>query len=128
MSRIPIRVRLTLAFAVAMAVVLTVVGGLLYQRLGDSLLEQIDDNIEGFAEGVSVTLNTRGASLLEVDTAEEGLVQILGPGERVRTFPSFEERLVTPDEAARAAERLSWPVPRDLRLSQRLRPEQTLVS
>jgi CHASE3 domain sensor protein len=37
MSRLPIRLRLTLAFALAMAVVLSAVGAFLYVRLGDSL-------------------------------------------------------------------------------------------
>jgi two-component system OmpR family sensor kinase len=46
MSRLPVRVRLTLAFAVAMALVLALVGTLLYVRLGASLEEQLDETLE----------------------------------------------------------------------------------
>ena len=42
-SRLPVRIRLTLAFTVAMAVVLAAVGAFLYVRLGDSLEEQLDE-------------------------------------------------------------------------------------
>ena len=56
MSRLPLRVRLALAFALAMALVLAVVGSLLYVRLGDSLLEQVDDGLEGLALRTSVDL------------------------------------------------------------------------
>jgi len=46
MSRIPIRLRLTLAFALAMAVVLGIVGGFLYLRLASSLDESVDEVLE----------------------------------------------------------------------------------
>ncbi len=46
MSRIPIRIRLTLAFALAMAVVLAAIGGFLYVRLGSSLDEAIDESLQ----------------------------------------------------------------------------------
>jgi heavy metal sensor kinase len=96
-SRIPVRLRLALASAVAMAVVLAVVGSLLYVRLGDSLLEQVDDSLESSASAVVV----RGDGVAR-PAAEDGFVQVLGPGERVRATPPFAEPLVTPEEASRA--------------------------
>jgi len=103
MSRIPVRVRLALAFAVAMAVVLAVVGSLLYVRLGDSLLEQLDDSIEGFAVSFASSAAASEANLGSTQlAAEEGFVQVLGPGERVRTFPPFDAPIVTPEEMRRA--------------------------
>ena len=48
-SRLPIRIRLTLAFALAMAIVLAAVGAFVYVRLGDSLTEQLDESLEARA-------------------------------------------------------------------------------
>jgi signal transduction histidine kinase len=98
-SRLPLRLRLTLAFALAMALVLVAMGALLYVRLGDSLLEQADENLEALAEGV-VPL-ARAASAEVRVSGDETFVQVLGPGGRVRGSPL---RLVTADERRRAAE------------------------
>jgi two-component system, OmpR family, sensor kinase len=46
MSRLPIRVRLTLAFAVAMAIVLAATGAFLYFRLASALDESVDETLE----------------------------------------------------------------------------------
>jgi heavy metal sensor kinase len=93
MSRLPIRVRLALAFTVAMAVVLALVGVLLQQRLGDALLEQVDDGLESFAvSGVAASASTGGD--------DEIFVQVLGPGDRIRGVPS--EPLVGEEERDRA--------------------------
>ena len=40
--RLPIRLRLTIVFTLAMAVLLTVTGGFLYFRLGSELLRTVD--------------------------------------------------------------------------------------
>jgi hypothetical protein len=53
-SRLPIRIRLTLVFAGVMAVVLAALGAFLYVRLGDSLDDRISDD-----------LNARSAALHE---------------------------------------------------------------
>jgi two-component system OmpR family sensor kinase len=44
-SRIPIRLRLTLPFAVGMAVVLAAMGFFIYTRLGSALLSSVDQNL-----------------------------------------------------------------------------------
>jgi two-component system, OmpR family, sensor kinase len=46
MSRMPIRLRLTLAFAIAMAVVLATTGAFVYFRVASSLDESIDEGLE----------------------------------------------------------------------------------
>ncbi len=50
MSRLPIRVRLTLAFAVAMAIVLAAVGIFVYERVGNELLGTVDQTLLAQAE------------------------------------------------------------------------------
>jgi len=45
MSRLPIRVRLTLGFAAAMAIVLAAVGLFVYQRVADQLLRSVDQTL-----------------------------------------------------------------------------------
>jgi hypothetical protein len=46
-SRVPIRVRLTLGFALAMAVVLAVVGLFVYRRVANELLRTVDQTLTG---------------------------------------------------------------------------------
>ena len=47
MSALPIRVRLTLAFAVVMAVVLALIGAFLYHRVGATLIAGVDSGLRG---------------------------------------------------------------------------------
>jgi signal transduction histidine kinase len=63
MSRLPIRVRITLAFAVAMAIVLGAMGLLVYVRVGDALLGSIDQ-----------TLRPQASEALRHQSDEHGLV------------------------------------------------------
>ena len=49
MNRLPIRVRLTLGFAVAMAVVLAGMGLLVYVRVGGALLSSVDQTLRSQA-------------------------------------------------------------------------------
>lgn len=109
MSRLPIRIRLTLAFALAMAIVLAAVGAFLYLRLGDSLLEQIDDSLEARVaslvplvreEGRDVTAERLGA------TDDEGFAQLLAPdGSLLASSPGVTGgALVGSDEIARAGD------------------------
>jgi two-component system, OmpR family, sensor kinase len=72
-SRVPLRLRLALAFAVATALVLALVGSLLYVRLGDSLLEQLDESLE--------------QSVTEALVVEEGFVQRFGPEGELESMP-----------------------------------------
>jgi two-component system, OmpR family, sensor kinase len=97
-SRLPVRLRLTLAFALAMGVVLAVVGGLLYLRLGNALEEQLEESLEVRA----AALGDSG----ELDTGDdENVAQRLGPdGTPTESSPGLQGALVTPDQAARASD------------------------
>ena len=68
MSRPPIRVRLTLGFAVAMAVVLTAVGLFVYQRVANELLGGVDQTLVAQAseesDGGRVDADTGGGATL----------------------------------------------------------------
>jgi heavy metal sensor kinase len=100
MSRVPLRLRLTLAFAGAMAVLLVLLGSLLYVRLGDSLLEQVDENLESLAGGIAPLVRETGGEIGAVGLREdEAFVQLLGPGDRVQ---GASERLTTAEEERRA--------------------------
>jgi signal transduction histidine kinase len=78
MSRLPIRVRLSLAFAGAMALVLAALGTFLYLQLRSSLDEQLTARLHAQADAAAA------GSLVE---KEESVAQVLGPnGEVVRGF------------------------------------------
>jgi signal transduction histidine kinase len=95
-SRLPVRLRLTLGFAAAMAIVLAAVGALLYVRLGDALAEQLDESLQLRAEALG-----DGGALTTGD--DEAVAQRLGPdGSPTESSPGLEEPLVSPGEASRA--------------------------
>jgi two-component system OmpR family sensor kinase len=109
-SGIPLRVRLALAFGVAMAVVLAVMGSLLYVRLGDSLLERLDDDLVGRGEVLSAILESQGDDLrlddLRVVGDDEGFAQVIGPDSILAAF-GYEgsTRLLTEEELSQARSR-----------------------
>ncbi|HJQ74392.1 MAG TPA: HAMP domain-containing sensor histidine kinase [Gaiellaceae bacterium] len=79
MSRLPIRVRLTLGFAVAMAVVLTAVGLFVYRRVSSELLGTVDQTLFGQAREA---IGTGGK--VDVDTGTgPTLAQLFGPHSRL---------------------------------------------
>ena len=73
MSRLPIRVRLTLAFAVVMAVVFAGVGAILYVRLGNTLDERIADALEARTSALASTFDVTSPAA----AGEEVLAQVL---------------------------------------------------
>ena len=73
MSRLPIRIRLTLAFALVMALVFAAVGAVLYVRLGDTLDERIADTLEARTTALASTFDVTSP----VVAGEEGLAQVL---------------------------------------------------
>jgi len=72
MRRLPIRWRLALAFAVAMAVVLSALGAFLYVRLERSLIDGIDETLELRAAQIKSS-NELGSA------GDEGLAQLFDP-------------------------------------------------
>jgi two-component system, OmpR family, sensor kinase len=93
-SRVPLRLRLSLAFVAAMAVVLAVVGTLLYVRLGDSLLEQVDEALETVAAGG-----------VEAAPLEDGFVRVFDPpGTVLTTSRGVDPPALTDVDLSRAAD------------------------
>ena len=84
MSRIPIRVRLTLAFAVAMAVVLTAVGLFVFARVGSALNTTIDQSLRAQAAEVRASGGrpdndtTRSEVFSEVENADGSITNVSG--------------------------------------------------
>jgi two-component system OmpR family sensor kinase len=83
--RLPIRVRLTLAFSVAMAVVLAAMGFFLHVRLGSALDRQLDqglrtrtDDLVALVRQAESGLSGAGGSPLTEEG--ESFAQVLGPG------------------------------------------------
>ena len=73
MSRLPIRVRLSLAFAVVMAIVFAGVGAILYLRLGDTLDEGIADTLEARASELATSFDVTSTAAV----GEDGLAHVL---------------------------------------------------
>ena len=80
MSRLPIRVRLTLAFTLVMAVVLAAMSFFVYARVASTLLTSIDQSLRG--QTVDASHLDRGR--LDLDAAAGGgIAQVILPGGRV---------------------------------------------
>jgi two-component system, OmpR family, sensor kinase len=84
--RLPIRLRLTLAFAVGMAVVLTALGAFLYLRLGSELLASIDLGLRSRAQVIEAGIGTgnfagQTRGLIDPD---EAFAQVLDPSGAIR--------------------------------------------
>ncbi len=69
MSRLPIRIRLTLPFAVAMAAVLAALGGFVYLRVGATLLRSADQTLYAQATESALRLD-KGLGPLDLDSTE----------------------------------------------------------
>src|SRR6266850_262815 len=61
MNRLPIRLRLTLVFALAMAVVLLLAGSLVYVRLSNNLANALDEQLRSRAQDVSALVRRDGS-------------------------------------------------------------------
>jgi len=88
MRRLPIRVRLTLGFALAMALVLAVIGGFLYHRVGATLIAGVDSGLRGQAAESLPRLGGDG-DLVDPDArAGSTVAEIVGAGGVVRSTPA----------------------------------------
>src|SRR3954453_23986572 len=63
MTRLPVRVRMAAAFAVAMAVVLAATGLYVYARVGDDLNQSLDQDLRLRGQHLSVVIAHRAAPL-----------------------------------------------------------------
>jgi signal transduction histidine kinase len=104
-SRLPIRVRLTLGFAAAMAIVLAAVGLFVYQRVANELLGTVDQTLLGQAREAIGT-----AGKVDTDTGSgPTLAQLFAPDGRLRTSQPAMRPLVSRQEIAEAfAGRRVW--------------------
>ncbi|WP_320670880.1 ATP-binding protein [Patulibacter defluvii] len=106
-ERLPLRLRVTLAFVLAMALLLGLVGLLLYLRLGSTLRENIDDGLRTRLEDVAALARDapedRDRGLLE----REALAQLLRPDGRIVAASSGARGgpLLTPARLAEARTR-----------------------
>jgi heavy metal sensor kinase len=112
LRRLPIRVRLTLAFATVMAAVLAATGLFLYLRFGAELDATINQGLRSRAADVTALVRQADSGLAEAGRSPltergESIAQIVDPAGRVvdappllRSFP-----LLTPRQVARARAR-----------------------
>ena len=106
MSRIPIRLRVTLAFALASAVVLAALGYFIYARFDSELSEQIDQSLRSHGDDIASLVAggdlARNAKLLG---REESFAQVLtADGSVFASTPQLGSApQLTSAEAARAA-------------------------
>jgi heavy metal sensor kinase len=109
-SRVPIRLRLALAFGLVMAVVFAAVGTLLYVRLGATLDERIDESLVSRGSALADAMR-RSDDPTNVDPAliagEDGFAQVIGAnGSVVVASPTVEGAvLLARDQLAAARER-----------------------
>ncbi len=111
MNRAPIRLRVAGAFAVTMALVLVLAGGILYVRLGQHLAIVIDKQLQVRAQDLGVIIREPGASLAATGGIRffergESYSQLLDAEGRVlQASPPLGRRsLLTMDELSRALE------------------------
>jgi signal transduction histidine kinase len=102
--RLPIRFRLTAAFALAMAAVLAATGLFLFVRLGSALDDTIDSGLRSRSAEVS-ELVRGGGDLRAVSSSEDSFAQLLrADGSVAESTPHAGTLpLLTPAEAQRAA-------------------------
>jgi signal transduction histidine kinase len=107
LSRLPVRIRLTLAFTAVMAVVLLAVGLFVYARVGSELAAALDTSLRTRADDLAAVAAGPGAGSTDADRlveSDESLAQVLGPDGR----PLFTSSgvgagpLLSRDELARA--------------------------
>ena len=105
MTRVPIRLRMTLAFALVSAVVLAALGYFIYARFDSELSEQIDQSLRAHGDDIAALVArndlSRRRSLLG---REESFAQVLTTGGAIyaTTDQLAGHPQLTPAEAARA--------------------------
>jgi two-component system, OmpR family, sensor kinase len=111
MARLPIRARLTLAFACVMAVVLTILGFAIYLRFEDGLYDSVDRSLRSRANDVEALVQRSGPRLPDAGPealveSEESFAQLLtSDGRVIDGTPRVEARpLLTGGDLRRSRE------------------------
>jgi signal transduction histidine kinase len=105
-TRIPIRLRVALAFTVVMAILLTALGFFVYSRFETQLNEQIDQSLRTHGDDIASLVAQRDLSRsVQLLGREESFAQVLTPDGRIyATTPQLGEHpQLTPTEAAQAS-------------------------
>jgi two-component system, OmpR family, sensor kinase len=104
-SRIPLRWRLTLAFALAMAIVLTLLGAFLYVRLERSLTAGIDETLD--LRTAAIAADLRHSSSVDVGpVGEDSIAQVFdGRGGLLASSPPGQRPLLGPADVGRGVAR-----------------------
>jgi len=118
MRRIPIRLRVAAAAAIAMTIVLVVTSSIVYVRLGSHLESALDDGLRLRAQDLTALAEQPGASISAAGAGRlieggESYAEVLSPEGRVldATAPLRKHRLLTAsDEPSRL---LATPIVRD---------------
>jgi heavy metal sensor kinase len=106
--KLPIRLKLTLAFAVAMAVVLTATGLFVYLRLASTLQGSVDQNLRSRAADITALIKQADSGLAQagrnpLSEQGEGFAQILDTRRRtVDSTPGTSRPVLSPAELAHA--------------------------
>lgn len=108
MSRVPIRLRVLAAFALAMALVLTGVGLYLYSSLGDDLAGALDGDLRLRAKDLSVVVSEPGALRAEgggrlVERGESFAQLLSARGQVIEASPTLGRVSLLSAEQARAS-------------------------
>lgn len=110
MSRLPIRVRITAAFALAMLLVLVAAATFVYLRQRADLTETIDHGLARRSDDVAAVIRRSGTRLAQasggrVTDPEDSFVQVLTPqGRRVDGTKAVRAPVLSPEEARRASQ------------------------
>ena len=107
MSRLPIRVRLTVAFALAMAIVLAAIGAFLYVRLGSSLDEAIDEGLQARSAEVARQIRSDEQVTAGGDP-DERFVQIIDAQGDITAATSIRDTLLDPEMLTAARRGATW--------------------
>jgi hypothetical protein len=75
---LPVRLRLTVVFALSMAVLVTVAGGFIYFRLGAELLRSLDAALLSEAGSVAAGIGQQGAAFGAPAAGLRSFAQVLG--------------------------------------------------
>jgi two-component system OmpR family sensor kinase len=104
LSRLPIRIRLTLVFAGVIALVLAGTGSFVYVRVGSSLSHALNQDLRARADDVGALAGRPGSGDPREFAGSEGVAQLIGPDGRVlRATAQLDRRpLLSPAELAQA--------------------------
>jgi two-component system, OmpR family, sensor kinase len=108
LNRLPIRVRITAAFALAMVLVIAAAGLFVYLRMEKNLSESIDNGLSSRSDDVSTLVQQSGAGLSRegggrLGDREDSFVQVLRPdGRFMEGTTAVRRSALRPDEVQRA--------------------------